>query len=244
MFRNKTHIVALIILALVLIVGGIGWYGASENAKIQTMKEAFPARFTEALDRGDFQGAYSLITAAQKRDPASTELLFFQAMATFSEAAASGDQERFLTTAREIGTGLDDYKNDGKSFPLFHSFWGSVVFVQGKTDEALKHYAEALSLDPTYIPAILNTAAALENKQDYASAGQHYRNALNLVIANATLPDAKRYSAIATFGLARIAWYANQDRESAEALIARALQNRPLPPSLAKEIAAFQEVIK
>ncbi|MEK9151244.1 MAG: tetratricopeptide repeat protein [Patescibacteria group bacterium] len=244
MFKNKTHIATLIILVLVLIVGGIGWYGARENAKTQAIKDAFPARFTEALDQGDFQGAYTLITAAAQRDPGSTELLFFQAMVTFSEAAASGDQARFMATARQIEATLNTFKDDGISSPDFHNFWGLTFLVQGKTDEALKHFRETLSLNPAYVPAIINIASVMESQQDYAQARQQYQNALDIISSNVTLPDAKRFMALASFGLARIAWFADQDKENAESLIAQALQQRPLPPNLAKEIAAFQGAIK
>lgn len=244
MFEHKPRITTLVIIVVILVlVGGIMWYGAREQMITQALRQEFPGRFAQYLDQGDYRNINQLITAAQERAPQSTELLFMQAMAAFAEASASGDQERFLAIAKETESVLESIQSDGASSPDFHSLWGMTLFVQGKTDAAISHYAQALLLDPAYVPALLNTADALESKKEYAAAKQEYHKALSFTIAD-TSPDAKRLTAIASLGLARIAWYADQDRTRSQAFLAKAREVKPLPLNLGKAITDFQEVIK
>jgi tetratricopeptide (TPR) repeat protein len=63
---------------------------------------------------------------------------------------------------------------------LAHNDLGLVLFEDGKTDEAVTHYAEALRIAPNYVEAQNNMGNALERLGLRDSAIEHYRRALAL----------------------------------------------------------------
>ena len=248
-WKHKSRVVAIPLIAL-LIVGGIAWYGVRERAVTQTMKKEFPVRLTEFLNRGDYQGAYQLIAVAQERYPKSAELRFIRAMVILEEGSASGNPEQFLSVAKNTETILQSISNEGARVSGFHNMLGMALFAQGKTDEALDHYAKALSLAPSYIPAYLSTAAALESKGELSYAEKYYRRVVELVSAYASKgaidnEDAgKKFLAVGYFGLARTAWYAEHDKKRAQEFAEKALGVKTSHAGLNNSITAFQELIK
>lgn len=248
---HKMRVVALPLIAF-LIVGGIMWYGARERAVTQTIKREFPARLAGFLNKGNYQGAYQLIAVAQEHYPKSAELRFTLAQVTFEEGFTSGNPEQFLSAAKNTETILNSISNEGMGVPKFHDMMGRALFTQGKRDEALDHYAKALFLNPSYVPAYLNTAIALEIKGEFAYAEKYYWRVLELVLAAQESESggavnentAKKFLASSYLGIARIAWYVDNNKKRAQEFAEKALGVESFDTSINDSIVSFQELIK
>ena len=57
---------------------------------------------------------------------------------------------------------------------------GLVLRQQGKLDEALKHYKEAVRIDPNYADAHINMGVTLDKKGDLQEALQCYAKAIQI----------------------------------------------------------------
>jgi tetratricopeptide (TPR) repeat protein len=68
----------------------------------------------------------------------------------------------------------------GSIAPLVHNNLGNALFLQGKVDQALGHYAEALRLQPNYPEAYNNRGAALSSTGQVDQAIDCYTQALRL----------------------------------------------------------------
>ncbi len=98
--------------------------------------------------------------------------------------------EALIEGLPEDGSAAPGFSANAKAHKLMEE--GEAFFAQGKADEALKKYQEALQLDPKLYEAALFSGDIYLQKQDYAQAESWYQKAIAI---NPNKETAYRYSA-------------------------------------------------
>jgi tetratricopeptide (TPR) repeat protein len=165
-------------------------------------------RYTEALpllekiaklqpDDGETQFYLGFALAGQAvntKDNAARKALRIRSRAAFIKAKSLGYSEprldALIASLPEDGSDAADFSLDAKANALVKE--GEALFSQGKKDEALKKYQEALTLDPKLYHAALFSGDIYLQKQDYAQAETWYQKAIAI---NPNKETAYRYSA-------------------------------------------------
>ena len=98
--------------------------------------------------------------------------------------------EALIESVPEDGSGIPGYSSNAKADALMRE--GEAFFSQGKPDEALKKYQEALETDPKTYHAALFSGDIYLQKKDYAQAEIWYQKAIAI---DANIETAYRYSA-------------------------------------------------
>lgn len=169
------------------------------------MKES---KFTEALpvlekivtlDPGDgqtqFYLGFALIGQAKNtKDNAARKALRIRARNAFLKAkelkSTEVGLEAMIESLPEDGSDPEGFSANIKAHELMEE--GEALFSQGKGDEALKKYQQALELDPKLYHAALFSGDIYLGKQDWAQAEVWYQKAIAI---DPTKETAYRYSA-------------------------------------------------
>ena len=69
-----------------------------------------------------------------------------------------------------------------------HNALGLELYKNGRLEEAIEHYREAIEISPIYMDARVNVAAALMKTGRTEEAMQHYRAAMRLSPGEALIP--------------------------------------------------------
>jgi tetratricopeptide (TPR) repeat protein len=132
--------------------------------------------------------------AANTKDDAARKALRLRARAAFVKAKSLNfDEPRLdalISGLPEDGSDAEDFSPNSKANELIKE--GEALFSQGKKDEALKKYQEALELDPKLYHAALFSGDIYLQKQDYAQAETWYQKAIAI---DPNKETAYRYSA-------------------------------------------------
>jgi tetratricopeptide (TPR) repeat protein len=165
-------------------------------------------RYTEALpllekiatlqpDDGETQFYLGFALAGQAvntKDDAARKALRIRSRAAFVKAKSLGYSEprldALIAGLPEDGSDADAFSPDSKANALIKE--GEALFSQGKKDEALKKYQEALALDPKLYHAALFSGDIYLQKQDFAQAETWYQKAIAI---DPNKETAYRYSA-------------------------------------------------
>ena len=165
-------------------------------------------RYTEALpllekiaklqpDDGETQFYLGFALAGQAvntKDAAARKALRVRSRQAFVKSKSLGYSEprldALISSLPEDGSDADDFSPDAKANELIKE--GEALFSQGKQDEALKKYQEALTLDPKLYHAALFSGDIYLQKKDYAQAETWYQKAIAI---DPNKETAYRYSA-------------------------------------------------
>jgi tetratricopeptide (TPR) repeat protein len=132
--------------------------------------------------------------AVNTKDNAARKALRVRSREAFIKAKSLGFYEprldALITGLPEDGSDVDDFSPDSKANALVKE--GEALLSQGKKDEALKKYQEALALDPKAYYAALFSGDIYLQKQDYAQAETWYQKAIAI---DPNKETAYRYSA-------------------------------------------------
>ena len=132
--------------------------------------------------------------AANTKDDAARKALRVRSRAAFVKAKSLGHSEprldALIAGLPEDGSDAEDFSPNSKANDLVKE--GEALFSQGKKDEALKKYQEALAVDPKAYYAALFSGDIYLQKQDYAQAETWYQKAIGI---DPTKETAYRYSA-------------------------------------------------
>lgn len=133
----------------------------------QVAQKALPeyVKALQTIRGGEYEKALIMLQSLSSRFPELSGPLVNQGI-IHMELEEYGDAEDRLREALEVNS-----KN-----PYAHNALGVVLREQGKFDEALEHYRQALVLDPKYARAHFNIAVLAElYMQDLTLALQHFR---------------------------------------------------------------------
>jgi tetratricopeptide (TPR) repeat protein len=173
---------------------------ASELMKQTKYTEALPLLEKIATlqpDDGEtqfFLGFALIGQATITKDAATRKALRVRARTSFVKAKSLGFYEprldALINDLPEDGSDPADYSSASKANELMKE--GEAAFSQGKGDEALKKYQEALELDPKLYHAALFAGDIYLQKKDYAQAEIWYQKAIAI---DPNIETAYRYSA-------------------------------------------------
>ena len=132
--------------------------------------------------------------AANTKDDAVRKALRIRSREAFVKAKSLNFHEprldALIESLPEDGSDTAGFSADSKADALIKE--GEALFSQGKKDEALKKYQEALALDPKLYHAALFSGDIYLQKQDYAQAETWYQKAIAI---DPNKETAYRYSA-------------------------------------------------
>ena len=132
--------------------------------------------------------------AVNTKDDAARKALRVRSRTAFIKSKSLGFSEprldALIASLPEDGSDADAFSSDSKANALVKE--GEALFSQGKKDEALKKYQEALALDPKLYHAALFSGDIYLQKQDYAQAETWYQKAIAI---DPNKETAYRYSA-------------------------------------------------
>ena len=139
--------------------------------------------------------AFALLGQAKNtKDDAARKALRVRAREAFVKAKAFNFDEpkldALILSLPEDGSDSPDFTSNSKANQLMDE--GEALFSQGKPDEALKKYQEALELDPKLYHAALFSGDIYLQKGDYANAETWYQKAITI---DPNKETAYRYSA-------------------------------------------------
>jgi len=141
-----------------------------------------------------FLGFALIGQATITKDAATRKALRVRARTSFVKAKSLGFYEprldALINDLPEDGSDPADYSSASKANELMKE--GEAAFSQGKGDEALKKYQEALELDPKLYHAALFAGDIYLQKKDYAQAEIWYQKAIAI---DPNIETAYRYSA-------------------------------------------------
>ena len=141
-----------------------------------------------------FLGFALIGQATITKDAATRKALRIRARTSFVKAKSLGFYEprldALINDLPEDGSDPADYSSASKANELMKE--GEAAFSQGKGDEALKKYQEALELDPKLYHAALFAGDIYLQKKDYAQAEIWYQKAIAI---DPNIETAYRYSA-------------------------------------------------
>ena len=173
---------------------------ASELMKETKYTEALPLLEKLATLEPDdgqtqFYLGFALIgQATNTKDLAARKALRVRARNAFLKAKSLGFYEprldALIEDAPEDGSDPADYSSTSKANALMKE--GEAFFSQGKADEALKKYQQALEIDPKLYYAALFSGDIYLQKKDYAQAEVWYQKAIAI---DPNIETAYRYSA-------------------------------------------------
>ena len=132
--------------------------------------------------------------AANTKDNAARKALRVRARDAFVKARSFNFSEprlnAMIASLPEDGSDAPGFSANTKANDLMRE--GEALFSQGKADEALKKYQQALEVDPTTYHAALFSGDIYLQKQDYANAEIWYQKAIAI---DPNIETAYRYSA-------------------------------------------------
>ena len=132
--------------------------------------------------------------AVNTKDAAARKALRVRSREAFVKSKSLGYSEprldALIASLPEDGSDADDFSPDANVNELIKE--GEALFSQGKKEEALKKYQEALALDPKLYHAALFSGDIYLQKQDYAQAETWYQKAIAI---DPNKETAYRYSA-------------------------------------------------
>jgi tetratricopeptide (TPR) repeat protein len=173
---------------------------ASELMKQTKYTEALPILEKIAtLEPNDgetqfYLGFALLGQAANTKDNVARKALRVRSRNAFVKAKSLGFQEprldAMIQSLPEDGSDSEGFSSSSKANTLMEE--GEALFSQGKPDEALKKYQEALELDPKLYYAALFSGDIYLQKQDFAQAETWYQKAISI---DPNKETAYRYSA-------------------------------------------------
>jgi tetratricopeptide (TPR) repeat protein len=173
---------------------------ASELLKATKYTEALPVlEKIAALEPADgetqFYLAFALLGQSKNtKDDAARKALRVRARNAFVKAKALNFREpkleALILSLPEDGSDAPGFSSNARANTLMEE--GEALFSQGKPDEALKKYREALELDPKLYHAALFSGDIYLQKQDYAQAETWYQKAIAI---DPNKETAYRYSA-------------------------------------------------
>ena len=139
--------------------------------------------------------AFALLgQATNTKDDAARKALRVRARQAFVKAKSLNFDEpkldALILSLPEDGSDAPGFTSNAKANKLMEE--GEALFTQGKPDEALKKYQEALELDPKLYHAALFSGDLYLQKKDYAKAETWYQKAISIDPDKET---AYRYSA-------------------------------------------------
>ena len=141
-----------------------------------------------------FLGFALIGQATITKDAATRKALRVRARTSFVKAKSLGFYEprldALINDLPEDGSDPADYSSASKANELMKE--GEAAFSQGKGDEALKKYQEALELDPKLYHAALFAGDIYLQRKDYAQAEIWYQKAIAI---DPNIETAYRYSA-------------------------------------------------
>lgn len=141
-----------------------------------------------------FLGFALIGQATTTKDDAARKALRVRGRNAFLKARSLGFTEprleAMIQSLPEDGSDHEGFSSDSKADELMKE--GEALFSQGKKDEALKKYQEALALDPKLYHAALFSGDIYLQKQDFAQAETWYQKAIAIDPDKET---AYRYSA-------------------------------------------------
>lgn len=210
---HRKFLVGLLILVLVsLTVAPSRTYAQTDENVADMMRRVNglmeQAKYTEALpllekiakllpDDGKtqfFLGFALVAQAINTKDDAARKALRVRARKAFIKAKSLGfDEPRLealIQSMPEDGSDAAGFSSDAKANALMQE--GEALFSQGKADEALKKYKEALEVDPKLYHAALFSGDIYLQKQDFKQAEIWYQKAIAIDPDKET---AYRYSA-------------------------------------------------
>jgi tetratricopeptide (TPR) repeat protein len=173
---------------------------ASELLKETKYTEALPlleklAKLQPEDGETQFFLGFALVgQATNTKDEAARKALRVRARDAFVKAKSLGYYEPRLDALIEDfppdGSDPADFSSKGKANALMKE--GEALFSQGKADEALKKYQQALEIDPKLYYAALFSGDIFLQKQDFAQAEVWYQKASAI---DPNIETAYRYSA-------------------------------------------------
>lgn len=132
--------------------------------------------------------------AVNTKDDATRKSIRVRARAAFVKAKSlrfyEARLDALIDSLPEDGSDAAGFSANSKANELMHE--GEALFSQGKRDEALKKYQEALELDPKLYEAALFSGDIYLQKQDWAQAETWYQKAIAI---DPNKETAYRYSA-------------------------------------------------
>ena len=198
---------------IVLVLVSLSITQAQTNESATELKRRASAllkenKYTEALpllekvaalqpDDGEAQfylGFALMGEAANTKDDAPRKALRVRARNAFLKAKSSGFYEprldAMIGSLPEDGSDAEDFSSKSKANALMKE--GEALFTQGKADEALKKYQQALEIDPKLYYGALFSGDIYLQKKDYAQAEIWYQKAIAI---DPNIETAYRYSA-------------------------------------------------
>lgn len=141
-----------------------------------------------------FLGFALMGEAANTKDDAPRKALRIRARNAFLKAKSLGFYEprldAMIESLPEDGSDAEDFSSKSKANALMKE--GEALFTQGKDDEALKKYQQALEVDPKLYYAALFSGDIYLQRKDYAQAETWYQKAIAI---DPNIETAYRYSA-------------------------------------------------
>jgi tetratricopeptide (TPR) repeat protein len=173
---------------------------ASELMKQTKYTDALPVlEKIAALQPNDgetqfYLGFAFIAQAINTKDDAARKALRVRARTAFVKAKSLGFEEprleALIKSLPEDGSDAPGFSSDNKANELMKE--GEALFSQGKADEALKKYQQALEIDPKLYHAALFSGDIYLHKQDFANAETWYQKAIAI---DPNKETAYRYSA-------------------------------------------------
>jgi tetratricopeptide (TPR) repeat protein/peroxiredoxin len=164
------------------------------------------------FQHGYFEQAKVAFERAVKDDPTSAEALYGLGSAFLSQEQYDASREYFERAIKSRSSYPD-------TLPSAWNNLGLIAARQGRTDEAISHFQQALQLSPGSPIALDNLGNAFRQKKDWGKAAEAFQHALALN------PD----DAEANFGLGMV-YAQTDDHGRTEEYLNRALKVRPEYP--------------
>ena len=205
---HRKLLVSLIVVVLICVASQAQTNENANDLKRKANALLQETRYTEALpilekiatlqpNDGEtqfFLGFALIGQATNTKDDAARKALRVRGRNAFLKAKSLGFTEprleAMIQSLPEDGSDHEGFSSDSKADELMKE--GEALFSQGKKDEALKKYQEALALDPKLYHAALFSGDIYLQKQDYAQAETWYQKAIAIDPDKET---AYRYSA-------------------------------------------------
>ena len=164
------------------------------------------------FQRGYYEQAGAAFERALRDDPESAEAMYGIGSVQLNQQKMPEAQRSFERATRMRASFPDTLANSWNNL-------GLIAAREGRTDEAIGYFAQALQLSPEHVVALENLGSAYRQRKDWDKARQSFERAL------AVSPD----DAEANYGLGMVLAQTD-DTEHARERLLRALQTRPAYP--------------
>src|SRR5687767_866496 len=209
---HRKSLVSLILLVLIILS-----FNVASQAQTDESANDLKRRAAELLKENKYTEALPILEKIATLQPNDGETHFYLGFALLGQAANTKDNaarkalrirsrnafmrakslefneprlDALIKSLPEDGSDAEGFSSNSKANELMKE--GEALFSQGKKDEALKKYQEALELDPKLYHAALFSGDIYLQKQDYAQAETWYQKAITIDPSKET---AYRYSA-------------------------------------------------